>query len=506
MSSLSRVLVCAACLVGFVSTDLHAQNLRVEILEGAGTAPLPARVHVLDAQGKPVKVTGYPAWDDHFVCEGEATIGLKAGRYRIVVERGPEYRPFAKDIEIVAEEMTVLQVRLDRIADLAAEGWYSGELHVHRKPEDVERLLKAEDLYVVNVITWWNEHNSWRNNPPPANPLIHTPEGRYYHLMGGEDERGGGALLFANMPSPIKITGSAREYPSSLKYLDDAWPSNPHVDIEKPFWWDTPLWLASGKVHTVGIAHNHMNRLKMYENEAWGKPRDESRLPPPRGNGLWTQEIYYHILESGLRIPPSAGSASGVLPNPVGYNRVYVHTQGELDYEKWWEGLRKGRSFVTNGPLLRVKANGQWPGHVFESNSGGVKIRLDMELASNDPIKVVEIIRNGRVVQEIKPLKSGGWEAIHPLIFDQSGWFLVRAIADVPHTFRFASTAPFYVVVDQKQRVSQASVRFFLDWISERRNRIEKAVADPNQRAEVMSYLEASERYWLRRLEQATAP
>ncbi|HAK94366.1 MAG TPA: hypothetical protein DCM87_05035 [Planctomycetes bacterium] len=53
--------------------------------------------------------------------------------------------------------------------------------------------------------------------------------------------------------------------------------------------------------------------------------------------------------------PPSAGSASGVLPNPVGYNRVYVHVDGELTYAKWWEGLQAGRAFVTNGPLLRVR-------------------------------------------------------------------------------------------------------------------------------------------------------
>src|SRR5439155_9501505 len=55
--------------------------------------------------------------------------------------------------------------------------------------------------------------------------------------------------------------------------------------------------------------------------------------------------------DCGLRLPPSAGSASGVLPNPVGYDRVYVHLDGELSYERWWEALRAGRVFVSNGPL-----------------------------------------------------------------------------------------------------------------------------------------------------------
>lgn len=72
-------------------------------------------------------------------------------------------------------------------------------------------------------------------------------------------------------------------------------------------------------------------------------------MPPPLGNGLWTLEIYYHALNSGLRISPSAGSASGVLPNPVGYNRAYVHIDGDFTYEKWRDGLLAGRSFVSNG-------------------------------------------------------------------------------------------------------------------------------------------------------------
>ena len=89
------------------------------------------------------------------------------------------------------------------------------------------------------------------------------------------------------------------------------------MDIEKPFWWDVPIWLASGKIDTIGIANNHMCRDWVYFNprtggEAWGRPRDVKRLPHPHGNAHWTQEIYYHALNAGLRVPPSAGSASGV--------------------------------------------------------------------------------------------------------------------------------------------------------------------------------------------------
>ncbi len=141
---------------------------------------------------------------------------------------------------------------------------------------------------------------------------------------------------------------------AALKANDEAW-----IDIEKPFWWDVPVWLASGKLKSIGLANNHMCRDRMYEDEAWGKPRPADRLPPPLGSGYGTQQIYYHVLNAGLRVPPSAGSASGVLPNPVGYNRVYVHLDKELTYADWWQGLRAGRCFVTNGKRNSARVVGQ---------------------------------------------------------------------------------------------------------------------------------------------------
>jgi hypothetical protein len=283
--------------------------------------------------------------------------------------------------------------------------------------------------------------------------------------MGGEDEREGGALLFFNLNRPLDISGASREYPSPMKFLTEAHQKGAWVEIEKPYWYDAPVWLASGMVDSIGIAHNHMQRGGVYPGEAWGRPRDKRRLPDPQGNGFWTQEIYYHALNCGLRIPPTAGSASGVLPNPVGYDRVYVHLDGELTYANWWDGLKAGRVFVSNGPLLRCRADGQWPGHVFKAaQEETLSVHLDAKLDSRDPISALEIIQNGRVVRTVPFsdwMKAG---SLGTVTFQESGWLLVRAIADVPHTFRFASTGPFYVEVGPvARRVSRASAQFFLD-------------------------------------------
>jgi hypothetical protein len=189
----------------------------------------------------------------------------------------------------------------------------------------------------------------------------------------------------------------------------------------------------------------------------------------------------------------------------VGYNRVYVQVGPELTYEKWWEGLRAGRSFVTNGPLLRVTANGQLPGHVFTA-AEGQEVTLDLKAAllTRDPIRHLEIVQDGRVERRV-PLEE--WSrngSLGTLPIKSSGWFLVRVIADNQQTFRFASTAPFYVEIGPvKERISKASAQFFLDWVRERIKRVK--LDDANQRREVLQHHETAEKFWQERVTRANA-
>lgn len=497
------VMLAALCAL---TLSVSAQTSRVEfIITEATQTPVPCRIHLLGPDGKPVRAPELPFFRDHFSCRGTAQLELPPGEYRYEIERGPEFKQVTGSF--VADESTPQKVAasLDRISDLAKEGWFSGDLHVHRPPGDIKLLMQAEDLHIAPVMTWWNKTNLWSTQHPPAQLLVNFDRNRFHHIMAGEDEREGGALLYFNLSEPLPIASAAREWPSPMTFLAmarekrGAW-----IDVEKPFWWDAPVWFASGQVDSVGLANNHMCRSQMYETEAWGNSRDLQRLPPPRGNGFWTQEIYYHLLNCGLRLPPSAGSASGVLANPVGYNRVWVQCGPELTWEKWWDGLRAGRSFVSNGPLLRVKANGHWPGHVFTGRDA-IEVELEAALDGRDPMPSIEIIKNGRIEHTV-PLdewrKNGG--KLGKLKFSESGWFLVRVITDNPKTFRFASTAPFYVEVgDTKHRVSRTSAQFFLDWVRERMTRVK--LPDGAQREEVLAFHRAAEKFWQEKVTHANA-
>jgi hypothetical protein len=455
------------------------------------------RIHVKDAAGRIVKVAGQPYWHDHFVCDGSASLPLVPGSYSYEIERGPEYNSVRGKVEVHAKETAAVRETLERFADLGSEGWWSGETHVHRPLDDMKLLMQAEDLHVAVATTWWNNANRWTDHALPESTITCFDENRFYDVLGGEDERGGGALLYSALRQPLGIAGSGREFPSSVKWLMEAKAAGAWVDAEKPFWWDYPLWLATNGVDSVGVAHNHMHRSGVLDNEAWGRPRDRTKFAGTHGNALWSHEIYFHTLNAGIRMPPSAGSASGVLPNPVGYNRMYAWLEGDLSWQAWWKAVRAGRLFVTNGPLLRLAANGNRSGHIFRS-SKPLEIEVDGKLDSRDPIKAIELIING----EAKPIDLPA-----KFTMDASGWFLVRATTSLENTFRFGMTGPWYVEIGAppKPRISRESCDFFLAWLDERQAHLASAAMPENERSDVLRYLDEARRFWSNRLETATA-
>ena len=71
----------------------------------------------------------------------------------------------------------------------------------------------------------------------------------------------------------------------------------------------------------------------------------------------------------------------------------------------------------------------------------------------------------------------------------------MRTIADNPKTFRFASTAPFYVEIgENKRRISKSSAQFFLGWVGERAARVK--IDDPAQRGEVLQHHASAKKFW----------
>ena len=109
-------------------------------------------------------------------------------------------------------------------------------------------------------------------------------------------------------------------------------------------------------------------------------------------------ELWYRLLNCGLKLSACVGTDALLdrSTDPLGGDRVYVKTAGPLTMESWLDGLKSGRSFVTNGPIPTLEVNGKGPGETCELAEAG-KVRVAVKVESHVPFHKIEVIVNGKV-------------------------------------------------------------------------------------------------------------
>ena len=495
-------------------------KLELLVSDEATGQPVACRVHLQSAAGLAKKVLKMPFWNDHFVCPGNVLLKLPKGQYTFVIERGPEYVDCAGYFTIEGFASDSKAVTLKRAANMAAEGWWSGDLRLYRSAKDIELLMQAEDLHVAPLVTWTNKMSEWSTEQFPAKKIVPFDTDRFYDVTAGEDQRPTAGLLYFRLERPLDFASAGAEPPPTpLQILDAAHAqTQAWADLAEPLSPDLPLYLALGRIDSFELAHDEMHRAVGSRGAAGLGPASDLNPANPTTPGVnrgkkpiskpklnaheiarITQETYFHLLNCGFRIPPSAGSGSGVAPNPVGYNRMYVYLdRGALDYDEWWEGFRRGRVTVTNGPLIRPLANRRPPGQVFQLERGELEIDVAMNMAIREKVTYLQVIQHNlpRVPQNVRLedwAKNGHFP---PLRVDGSGWFLVRVATDVAETYRFAASGPWYVEAEGgKQFISRKSVQFFLDMLNGRADEVEGADAGHQWQAVAAAFAQAC-KFW----------
>ncbi len=510
---------------------LASGQLEIRVVDHDSGQPLAVRMHLKNAKGTPVKPSGVPGLGDHFVFDGKIILHLPNGGYEFLIERGPEYleRTGHFQIENFADDNKTIDMK--RFADMAKEGWYSGDLDVDRPQKEIELLMRADDLHIVPLVTWSNKKNPWLKQPLPKSAVTQFDGAFFYSLLGGELTSPGNTLRLFQLDKPLDVSDASQSKTAAAALGSLPWlpvvekarrEQNAWVDAGAFFARDLPIWIAAGQVDSIQLANRHLEREGVLDNEAGGWPRDVSSFPKPQGNGRWAQEIYYHLLNCGLKIPPTAGSGSGINNNPVGYDRLYVNVNSTADqnsddntesqlitWDRWWDALRAGRVTITNGPLIRPNVEGQLPGYVFKADLGQtIELLIALTLSTREKIRYLEVIKNGRseIEANLDDFQASGGK-LPPIKFDASGWFVIRAITDNSKTYRYATTAPYYVDVGYHPRISRSSVQFFLDWTDKRAAEIATAAkADDSDAAQTaQKYAQQAQAYWKSLLDHATA-
>jgi hypothetical protein len=415
----------------------------------------------------------------YFHTSGRAELTVPEGEYTLEVTHGPEYRVERRTVRVSARAARTVRVAVRRLIDLPRLGWWSGDLHVHMnyggaykvEPSGLASQARAEDLHevedlIVNKEQRFPDIAYFRGASPdpvstPRTLIVHSQE---YHtsywghtaLLGLEDH------LVLPGYAAYQHTAAASLYPANANVFDmghaqgaltgyvhpfDSAPDP--ADTTQSLTDELPVDVALGKT-------DYMEILGFSDHRA-------------------TADVWYRLLNCGFRLPAGAGTDAmsnfASLRGPVGLNRVYVRTGATLDHTKWMDGIRAGRTFATNGPLLRLTVNGKEPGADIALPLGRHTLTVKVELYSNVPVDHLELVRNGNVVDSI-PLSDDRMSAVatRTITVNKSAWVTLRAWSDhaeppILDAYPFATTSPVYVTVAGLPVRSPDDARYFMAWV-----------------------------------------
>ena len=467
-------------------------RIRLTVVDRISGRSVPARVSVTGSNGQSFAPDdawryaddGFDRGERHFEygyfhTAGSSLVTVPSGSFTVEVSRGPEYR-VARSVMTVASNSTKrIRVVLERLVDMPAAGWYSGDLHVHMNyggtyrntPTRLAAQARAEDVHVVENLVVNKEGripdiDYFTGRPDPvssATTLIvhdqeyHTSYWGHVGLLGLQRNiilpayagyvNTAAASLY---PTNAVISDLARQQGAITGYVHpfDGYP-DPR-DSTRPLTHELPVDVALGKVDYY---------------EALGFVDDY----------VATAKVWYQLLNCGFRLPAGAGTDAmanyASLRGPVGMNRVFVRSGGPLEHRRWLAALKAGRSFATNGPLLGFRLGGKGLGEEVSLPSGGRDLTARVTLHSIVPIDRLEIVRNGEVVAEI-PLTGKRTTVATSLTIPvrESGWYLLRARGEKPvypvlDVYPYATTSPIYVTVGGQPIRSREDAQYFIAWI-----------------------------------------
>ena len=494
-----------------------AGQVRVRVSDSNGEL-LPSRIYLTGADGRAYfPHSSYPrvvsvTEDYYFHSDGSFTVTLPVGEASLEAWRGFEYEPVSRTVDVRAGEHTTVEVQLDRWIDMAADGWYSGDNHIHPNygghyfitPEDLRGKAHSEDLNVANgmIANYWGNSRVEDLEHFLGHPHPHTgPRTIVYY---NEEYR---PSYFAHLSLLNLVELITPFYIGSVGTAHHAlYPDNAHV-LRRVH----EQGGIGGYVHPFGLRHRDPDAAGA------GSARE---LPVDAILGLadfvdvaciWsdelgTAEVWYRLLNTGSRIPATAGTdvMSDIWRHPaVGTTRTYVHTgEAELDYDSWADAMAAGRAFVTSGPILTLDVAGRGMGEELQVAAGDA-VTVEATARSLFRMHRLEIIRNGQVVHTVEANGDGKSLSVELEVpVEESGWIAVRALGPPQHgamdSYLFAHTNPVFLIADGEPVRSREDAAFFVRWIDQVLDELRAMDRwdDPAHKEEVLATFEEGRRLY----------
>src|SRR5262249_10074972 len=350
--------------------------------------------------------------------------------------------------------------------DLHSSGWYSANTHTHYHPEidedpdDRLRMVPPAEALDVSVISYLirNESPYVTNRYPIGRLPQFSRDGTLMDM--GEEARnnrgfvdfGYGHCLFLNIPRAIEPVstgllsrdGKAPDFPTLSMLCEEARRTG-----------GTTVWChnGGGMETPVAVAHGAVDAYNLGD----GKDADYDR--------------YYRFLNCGFRIPASSGTDWWIYD----HNRVFVQVEGNFTYDSWIAGLRAGRTFISNGPLVEFTVDDKGPGSEIQASE---RLRVKARAISRLPFDRLQIVRDGVIVAEQAAVNRREASLEREIPVEQGGWIAARIESSAKThalTGVFAHTSPVYYRVQGAPFRRAEAAGAFIDEIEESMRFIRKS-------------------------------
>ena len=427
-----------------------------------------------------------PAWRKlpFFYSDGTFEVAVPHGKVSITLERGFEHGLTTLELDLKPGETREIGMTGRRLVDMRAQGWVSGDTHVHwavnawdenEDPGLLRVVQRAEDVRVVNNLTL----HQWRAKRPftkpdhaPMGPLQPLCDDEYLVQMGEEfrNDNQYGHINLLNLRELIHPISTGPGSGGDANALD--YPINKTI-IEQ----------ARKQGAVICEAHNlgPFGASAVPIHVALGLCDCLDQLEPAH---------YYRFLDCGFRI--GLGNGSDHPARLVGCCRVYARIQGPFSFSNWVEGLRLGRTFTTSGPLLFLRVNGTQIGDTLNARKGET-VRVSAQAVSRKPLGTFEVISNNIVLKTIRTEKTEHLFEFD-LTLDQSRWITARAARgesfDALAGPDIAHTSAIYLVVEDKPVFRPEAAEWWINNIRQHRERVRLTgnFANEQQRREALDF------------------
>lgn len=316
-----------------------------------------------------------------FYTAGALSAPLPPGRYQIRVEKGPEYRIAAQEFFIKAGGQQPVRINLGRWINLPAQGWHGADDHLHipRSSPDLDPVLaawmQAEGIHVANLLQMGM-----------ARDVHLTPQWAF-----GEASvyTARGTLLAGAQENP-----RTHVFGHSIVLGAERWIDFPAAYLRYDLSWEE----AHRQGALAGYAHFGMAAAQ--DGLAlWGRRRLIDFIEV-LNVGFPYYGSWYDALNLGERVTPTAGTDYPCVANLPGRERFYTKVDGSLTFRRWLDAVRRGRTFVTNGPVVELSAGASAVGDELRLAKPGAlrvsaRVRFD---TARDRVDRIEIVQAGHVV------------------------------------------------------------------------------------------------------------